>query len=105
MTFLIVQPAMSSSAPGNSAIKRTCAKMCSMMKKCTNKKSKESKNCAEGCNPFMACASGNFFLMAAQNEDIFCTAQVAEKLKPINDKTLSCYISDCWHPPEVIFTS
>ena len=43
--------------------RRACTDMCHMKKKCSKESSKENKDCSpNGCNPFMPCAIGNFFL-------------------------------------------
>ena len=60
------------------------------------------ENCDNrGCNPFMSCPFGNFFVMASsQLHVIFPVTPVSTNLYKA-DEYLSAYLSDCWHPPEI----
>jgi hypothetical protein len=101
IAILTIQPAFSKNPMGNFAEKKVCADMCPMKKKC----SKENKDCSSnGCNPFMPCAIGNFFLDEKpyhQNDPVLVFSH--EKIIR-NDKAVSSYIADCWHPPESSFS-
>jgi hypothetical protein len=101
IAILTIQPAFSKNPFGNFDAKNSCADMCHMKKKCSKGSNKENKDCSSsGCNPFMPCATGNFFLNEKpydQNNPVLAFSQ--EKIIS-NDKVVSSYIADCWHPPE-----
>jgi hypothetical protein len=54
----------------------------------------------EGCNPFMACAFGNFYLVEESGFDLFTIAPEKDKQFAVNDNRLSTNLSESWHPPE-----
>lgn len=61
--FLTIHPVFSKNPMGNFAEKKSCSGAYNMQKKCSKESGKENKDCSpEGCNPFMPCAIGNFFL-------------------------------------------
>jgi hypothetical protein len=67
-----------------------------------SKKGQKKDNCEnKGCNPFMACSYGNYFIA----EKTFASAKPPippkGKIVFIKDNYTSEYISDCWHPPEL----
>ncbi len=80
---------------------------------CTNKqntrsskqKQEKDKNCCNNghCdNPFLACANCYFI---NRDQSTFPFAQgfmQTKKIRLINDKALSIYIQDFWHPPEIV---
>jgi hypothetical protein len=78
-------------------------KCCSRMTKCPKQKQQANKNkqCENnGCNPFMACAYGNFYY-TLKNTFIFTSLlKNGDKKIPINDNRLATKLSECWHPPE-----
>jgi hypothetical protein len=59
-----------------------------------------SKCQGEGCNPFMACAFGNFYLVEKSGFDFSGIAPEKEKKIAIDDNRLSKGLSESWHPPE-----
>jgi hypothetical protein len=76
-----------------------------MKKKCTKESSKENKDCSpEGCNPFMPCAIGNFFLDEKPYDQSDPAPVLSHVLIIRNDRLVSSYIADCWHPPEASFS-
>jgi hypothetical protein len=82
------------------------AKMqCGSKMKCHKEKQQPCRNekCENnGCNPFMACAYGNFFLIN-KNSFAFNLPQMKKsKMVTINDNRLSNKLSDCWHPPQFV---
>jgi len=98
LTFLTLQPMFSS--------QQTISKMqCCSKAKCHRGKQQPSKNekCENnGCNPFLACAYGNFYLI---NKNIFTfnpTAIKKEKMAAMDDNRLATKLSDCWHPPQAV---
>jgi hypothetical protein len=66
-------------------------------------KSKDTGRCDPNmCNPFMACASGNFYIMENELAESYMVLPHSEKINTVNDNRLASCLSDCWHPPEVI---
>jgi hypothetical protein len=97
LAFLMVQPL--------SNTQQMSCKMqnCSKMMKCHNKKHPSTKGnkCENnGCNPFTACAYGNFYTVSKAVLSFTIIASKREKITPINDNRLASFSSDCWHPPE-----
>jgi hypothetical protein len=97
ISFLTVQPLLSS-------IKPVAKKSCSMKTSCHREESsKNSGKCgADKCNPFMACAYGNFYTVERNFTSIHLVIKRSEKILPANDNRLAFYLTDCWHPPEII---
>jgi len=92
--FFSIQPLLSSQS--------TVAKMkcCSKTMKCHKKKQSASNPCENNaCNPFMACAYGNFYLAEKTVFEFTALLINAGRLAPVNDNRLSETLSDCWHPP------
>jgi len=54
------------------------------------------------CNPFMACALGNFYTAVKNFGEHQLIFQWHEKMHPQNDNRLAFCLFDCWHPPENI---
>jgi hypothetical protein len=109
VAFFTVQPLISSRGmlAGEQAI-APAMHCCAKMMKCP-KKSRPASNgsnrgkCDEnGCNPFMACAYGNFYLPAKGGLIFFMIAPEKEKKIALNDNRLSSSLSESWHPPERI---
>lgn len=97
VAFFTVQPLISS--------QRTVSAMlcCPKMMKCHKEKhpSGDNRKCeSDGCNPFMACAYGNFYLLEKSGFNFLTIVPEIEKKAAINDNRLSTRLSDCWHPPE-----
>jgi hypothetical protein len=103
--FLIIQPALSSTQKTYAAKMISMKGMCFAKKHCSKKSQKEkSENDCSKCNPFMACAYGNFFV----NELPFDHSAIVSiiSIEPIltNDKAISSYIAECWHPPKKLLS-
>jgi len=100
LSFLTIQPLFSSN---NHVAKKTC---CMKMKKnCTAGKQSRSTpiKCETGkCNPFMACALGNFYTAGKSFAANPLFIQWSEKILPQNDNRLASGLFECWHPPENI---
>jgi hypothetical protein len=107
VAFFTMQPLISSrqTAPAMSC--------CSEMMKCHADKdpsgkppsgkhsSGDNSKCqGESCNPFMACAFGNFYLLERNGFDFSGIAPEKEKKMAIDDNRLSKGLSENWHPPE-----
>jgi hypothetical protein len=74
-------------------------------KNCTPGKQSRSTpvKCDAGkCNPFMACALGNFYMAGRSFAEHILFFQRSEKIHPQNDHRLAFCLFDCWHPPENI---
>jgi hypothetical protein len=74
------------------------------MMKCHKQKQQSNKNekCgSNGCNPFMACASGNFYNLNKDITEWIIIGSKTEKIASINDNRLASSLSECWHPPEL----
>lgn len=97
-SFLLLQPLFSSEK--RNADLAYCSK-----DKCPKKEKEESgkkDKCEDkGCNPFMACACGNFFLIQKQSVDFIVLKLTTQKIILLNDNRIVTNLSDCWHPPEV----
>ncbi len=94
LTFLTLQPAF-----GNMETK---AEMnCCMKSKCGKNNEQQRKNKCEnnGCNPFMACALGNFFLSQKPFQLSYSFTIVKQQRFILNDNRVARGSSDCWHPP------
>jgi hypothetical protein len=67
-----------------------------------SKKGEKKDNCEnKGCNPFMACAYGNYFIAVKPFISTIPSIIIKEKRVLIKDNYSSTYLSDCWHPPEL----
>ena len=100
LTFLTIQPLFSS-------VNHTARKKCCMKMETGCNKNKESDNrplkCDAGkCNPFMACAAGNFYIVAKSYAEHHLAILFNKIVLPQNDHRLASSSSDCWHPPENI---
>jgi hypothetical protein len=76
-----------------------------MKDSCHQKKEqpKKSGSCDKNnCNPFMACASGNFYTLEKNYIESHSVFTWGEKVTPENDNRLAKCLCDCWHPPENI---
>jgi len=75
------------------------------MMKCPKKSppASDNKKCRrEGCNPFMACAYGNFYMAEKGGIGFLSITPEKKKKMAINDNRLSTNLSESWHPPECI---
>ena len=61
----------------------------------------KTRQCGDNkCNPFMACASGNFYTVEKGLTETITVPIWNEKMTPENDNRIFASLSDCWHPPE-----
>jgi len=105
IAVLTIQPAFSKYPMGNFAEKRTCAGICHIKNKSSRENSKGNNACSpEGCNPFMPCAIGNFFMEETPYHQSQPVLILSKKIAIKNDNSLSSYIADCWHPPKSFFS-
>jgi hypothetical protein len=93
---LTVQPllaAQQSKSMSSCCKKETCSK-----KHGETKKDRDCRN--NSCNPFLACAYGNFYFMS-NNIIVFGGIPLnKQKTYSFNDNRLSSIQSECWHPPQ-----
>jgi len=78
-----------------------------MKMKCQKQKKQSDKDnkCGnEACNPFMPCASGNFYLMEKEISGQMVIGSIMENIAVKNDNRLASCITDFWHPPEQIIS-
>lgn len=105
--FLTVQPVLTNSNFTETNKKQVVDKCCSDKQNTSKHKNQQESNnncCNKGhCdNPFLSCA--NCYFINGDNSN-FLIAQVFDqnkKFRLTNDKALSSYISDFWHPPKII---
>jgi hypothetical protein len=100
LTFLTAQPLFSSVKPVEK--KSCCKKMNISCSKAKHSSDKPVKCDPNRCNPFMACASGNFYTIEKSFFKSYLIITRSKKIIPENDNRLSSCLSDCWHPPESI---
>jgi len=74
------------------------------MMKCDKKQKQPSNKTCESnsCNPFMACASGNFYLVEKTGLSFTNLPVNKNRIILVNDNRLSDNLSECWHPPRVL---
>ncbi len=94
--FLMIQPVLNTQQSVGQM--QCCPKM-----KCHKKNQEPNKNekCENNaCNPFMACAYGNFFTNDNPVYSVRSYKINKAKIALANDNRLYTCLSDCWHPPE-----
>jgi hypothetical protein len=95
--FLTVQPLL---ALQQSKQVNTCCKKESCSK--NDKEPKKDTDCRnKSCNPFIACAYGNFYFLSNSRIDFGNLPLNKQKTYSYNDNRLSANPSECWHPPQV----
>jgi len=102
VAFFTVQPLIGSRREVAAAAMSSC---CSKAMKCHKESppANDTKKCQrESCNPFMACAYGNFYLLQNSGIDILPVTPEQEKRIAIDDNRLSTNLSESWHPPRGI---
>ena len=63
----------------------------------------EKKDCgSDRCNPFMGCATGNFYVHNYWSILIVGIFIPKQKLTVLDDNRISGALNECWHPPEII---
>ena len=97
LSFLTLQPAFSSDQKN---IEVQCCKKDFCNKRGDEKPDKKNNCGNNGCNPFMACAYGNFFLIGKSSICFTYTPIAGKKIIALNDNRIATMFSDCWHPPE-----
>ena len=72
------------------------------MEECSKESSEEGEEDCEntGCNPFMSCIYGNFFLVEKPYLSVTWFIVPGKKIATVNDNRIVGNLSDCWHPPE-----
>ena len=79
--------------------------VCNSMMQCSkeqsnNKTSKDNKMSCESCCSVQNCHCS---FTGIQKFDFQIQASIiTKKIHPQNDNVLSTYLSECWHPPEII---
>lgn len=98
LSFYTLQPVVSS------VINRVTLSGCAKQSHCCKKNRKvpvKKDNCENrGCNPFMGCVYGNFYM--TEKSSISFTIFIIPKQKTgiFNDNRIVKNASDCWHPPK-----
>jgi len=94
--FLTVQPFFTQELKQTDSCckKENCSK--------TGSESKKDNDCRnKTCNPFLACAYGNFYFLS-NDKIVFGNIYLnKQKTYSFNDNRLSSIQSECWHPPQV----
>lgn len=76
---------------------------CGQQDKTQQQKDDPNKCCNNGhCNPFETCTCCNYIPTERSVFHIFNFSTIKEKVGPTNDKVLSSYSQDFWHPPESV---
>jgi hypothetical protein len=99
LAFLTIQPVLDTQQQVDQM--QCCSKMKCHKKNQSPKKKEQCENNA--CNPFMACAYGNFFTNDNNLYSLTVYGIRKRKTEIVNDNRLSSSLSDCWHPPEGLF--
>ena len=90
--------------PKKTCCAKTSKPSCSGSKCTPPKNSEKGKDCNNGCNPFVPCAVGSCCYLVESFYSYSSSSIVAkQKLALINDNRISSGLSECWHPPELIF--
>src|SRR5262249_44870597 len=100
--FFIFQPGFAMRQPdkcsgGQCAMQNVCA----AKKHCENKQSKPGCT-SNGCNPFMACWCGNFFMIEKLFSSPVPVTTLTSKFLIRDEKETFAVSLECWHPPEMI---
>lgn len=76
---------------------------CCTKEKCHKSRQPEKKKDCEnsGCNPFMACASGNFYLLDNSFISVISLMTARQKIILVDDNRVSDKLNECWHPSEI----
>jgi len=91
----------------SSCAKKTMAKSSCCKSKCGKPgkpEKKEKKDDCENnrCNPLMSCPTGNFYFCNYSALSIAAFIPAKQKTVLLNDNRIMKYVSECWHPPEII---
>jgi hypothetical protein len=100
--FFMFQPAFTVPQPGKcSADKCSMEQVCASKKRCEKKRTKEDCN-SNGCNPFMACWCGNFFVIERPLVSSITAMNLNSEFVIRDEKNVTGVTFECWHPPEMI---
>jgi hypothetical protein len=83
-----------------SAAENKCALQtsCNQPEPCKNKKEGRTK----GCNPFLGCSSGNFYIHSYSTIALHHVIILNTKKALVNDNRTRKQSNECWHPPEQV---
>jgi hypothetical protein len=98
LVFLLFQPVLYSS-------QTVPKKQCSAKMHCHKREqpSDENNKCGRnGCNPFMACSYGNYYINERDAINYILLESKRVKIVAMNDNRLFSGLSECWHPPEPV---
>jgi len=96
-SFMLLQPLFNSQQKKADIV---CCSKDSCPKKEKQEPRKKDRCENQGCNPFMACVYGNFFLMQKQSTTLISLKITTQKITAVNDNRVITNLSNCWHPPE-----
>jgi len=100
--FFMFQPGFAGRQPDKcSSDQCQMQKVCTGKKHCENKRSKDGCT-SKGCNPFMACWCGNFFMIERAFASSIPITKVASEFVTRDEKKIPGVAFECWHPPEMI---
>lgn len=98
--FLTAQPLLVQCQEKRAEQKSCCSKSCADKK---NKQKDSSKECDKttGCNPFAGC-SGCYYMVTthARHTNFFHSLRAVQQVQ-LTENTVSGFVTDCWHPPEM----
>jgi len=100
--FFMFQPGFAGNQPdkcsgGQCPVQNVCA----AKKHCEKKRSKDGCT-SNGCNPFMACWCGNFFMSEKPFSSSIPITKLASEFLIRDEKETFEVSLECWHPPEMI---
>lgn len=96
------QPAFTARQPGKCSNDECCMqKSCITKKDCEKKQPKKDCN-SNGCNPFMACWCGNFFVIERPFASGVPMADISADFVNRDEENTAGVAFECWHPPEMI---
>lgn len=107
--FLTVQPVLTNSNFIAKNTTQALQKCCSHKQNTQSSENGKQKKPGNGCcnnghcdNPFLSCANCYFINPDKSPFSVAIVFKQAEKTRPTNDKVISSYIQDFWHPPNLI---
>lgn len=99
--FFMFQPGFIARQPGKCGGDHSCMQQtCTANEHCKKKQSKENRN-SNGCNPFMACWCGNFFVVERPFGSSAPITGIDRDFVSRDEKDETGIASECWHPPEM----
>jgi hypothetical protein len=98
LAFLTLQPAFNFQQLCITEVEDCCEEATCTM---SNEELPVDQECEkQGCNPFMSCVYGNFFLLSKSSYQFPDLTLISQKMETVNDNRVATYLSDCFHPPE-----